>query len=70
MNCDVIDGIIVIGLGQPIFVSFVLDKQSDYKVFCNPETIHYKKTIKSVLNTISSYIDIIDINKLKFQHRT
>ena len=41
---DVIDGIIVGGLRQPILSIFVLDEPSGYKLVCEPETIHYKKT--------------------------
>ena len=33
--------------------SFTLDKTSGNKVFCEPETVHYKKLNKSVLNTIT-----------------
>ena len=52
---------------QPILSSFVLDKPSGYKVFCEPETIHYKKTKKSVLNTITFYLEddsdkVVDFN--------
>ena len=43
LKCDIIDGSIQDGLRQPILFSFVLDKPSGYKVFCEPETIHYKK---------------------------
>ena len=43
LKCDVIDGIIQDGVRQPILFSFVLDKPSGYKVFWEPETIHYKK---------------------------
>ena len=43
LKCDVIDGSVVNGIRQPILYSFVLDKPSGYKVFCQPETIHYKK---------------------------
>ena len=43
LKCDAIDGSIVNGVRQPILYSFVLDKPSGYKVFCEPETIHYKK---------------------------
>ena len=53
LKCDVIDGSVVDGVRQPILYSFVLDKPSGYKVFCEPETIHYKKINKSVLNTIT-----------------
>ena len=53
LKCDSIDGSIQDGLRQPILFSFVLDKPSGYKVFCEPETIHYKKINKSVLNTIT-----------------
>ena len=57
MKCDVIDGSVVDGVRQPILYSFVLDKPSGYKVFCEPETIHYKKTNKSILNTIIFYLE-------------
>ena len=57
LNCDVIDGPVVNGNRQPILYSFVLDKPSEYKVFCEPETVHYKKINKSVLNTITFYLE-------------
>ena len=43
LKCDIIDGSIQDGVRQPILFSFVLDKPSGYKIFCEPETIHYKK---------------------------
>ena len=43
LKCDVIDGSVVNGLRQPILYSFVLDKKPGYKVFCEPDTIQYKK---------------------------
>ena len=43
LKCDVIDGSVVDGVRKPILYSFVLDKPSGYKVFCEHETIHYKK---------------------------
>ena len=43
LKCDCIDGSIQDGVRQSILFSFVLDKPSGYKVFCEPETIHYKK---------------------------
>ena len=51
LKCDVIDGSVVDGVRQPILYSFVLDKKPGYKVFCETETILYKKINKSVLNT-------------------
>ena len=67
LKCDVIDGSVVNGLRQPILYSFVLDKKPGYKVFCEPETIHYKKINKSVLNTITFYLEddnnkVVDFN--------
>ena len=56
-KCDVIDGSVVDGIRQPILFSFVLDKLPGYKVFSEPETIHYKKIYKSVLNTITFYLE-------------
>ena len=43
LKCDVIDGSVLNGVRQPILVSFVLDKKPGFKVFYEPETIHYKK---------------------------
>ena len=40
LKCDCIDGSIQNGLRQPILFSFVLDKPSGYKFFCEPETKH------------------------------
>ena len=67
LKCDAIDGSVVNGIRQPILYSFVLDKPSGYKVFCEPETIHYKKINKSVLNTITFYLEddnneVVDFN--------
>ena len=53
LKCDAINGSIQDGVRQPVLFSFVLDKPSGYKVFSEPETIHYKKIKKSVLNTIT-----------------
>ena len=55
LKCDIIDGSVVNGLRQSILYSFVLDKLPGYKVFSEPESIHYKKINKSVLNTITIY---------------
>ena len=57
LKCDCIDGSTQDGVRLPILFSFVLDKPSGYKVFCEPETIHYKKINKSVLNTIKLYLE-------------
>ena len=46
LKCDCIDGSIQNGVRQPILFSFVSDKPSGYKVFCEPEAIHYKKNKK------------------------
>ena len=43
LKCDAIDGSVVNGVRQPILYSFVLDKPAGYKIFSEPETIHYKK---------------------------
>ena len=68
LKCDCIDGSVVNGVRQTILYSFVLDKLPGYKIFSEPETIHYKKINKSVLNTISFYLEddnnkIVDFNR-------
>ena len=52
-KCDCVDGSVVDGLRQPILYSFVLNKRPGYKLFSEPETNHYKKINKSVVNTIT-----------------
>ena len=47
-KCDVIDGSVVNGKREPKFFSFLLIEPPGYGVFCDPETIHYKETKKSV----------------------
>ena len=66
LKCDVIDGSIQNALRQPILFSFVLDKPSVYKVFCEPETFHYKKINKSVLNIKTFYLEDDDHKEVNF----
>ena len=70
LKCDCIDGSIQNGLRQPILFSFVLDKPSGYKVFCEPEIIHYKKLNKSVLNTITFYLKDNNNAEVDFNQET
>ena len=70
LKCDIIDGCIQDGLRQPILFSFVLDKPSGYKIFCEPETIHYKKINKSVLNTITFYLEDDNNKEVNFNGET
>ena len=57
LKSDVTDGSVLKRVRQPILYSFVLDKLPGYKVFCEPETIHYKKINRSVFNTITFYLE-------------
>ena len=70
LKCDCFDGSIQDGIRQPILFSFVLDKPSGYKVFCEPETIHYKKINKSVLNTITFYLEDDNNEEVDFNQET
>ena len=54
LKCDIIDGSVVNGIQEPILFSFVLDKKRSFKVFCEPETIHYKK-IKRVCSEYCNF---------------
>ena len=47
-----------------------LDKPSGYKVFCEPETIQYKKINKSILNTITSYLEDNNTAEVDFNQET
>ena len=70
MKCDCIDGSVVNGLRQPIIYSFVLDKLPGYKVFSEPETIPFKKINKSVLSTITFYLENNDHKEVDFNQET
>ena len=70
LKCDNIDGSIQDGVREPILFSFVLDKPSGYKVFCQPETIHYKKINKSILNTITFYLEDDNNKEVNFNGET
>ena len=70
LKCDVDDGSVVNGLRQPILYSFVLDKKPGYKVHSEPETIHYKKINKSVLNTLFFYLEDDNNEQVNFNGET
>ena len=70
LKCDCIDGCIQDGVRQPILFSFVLDKPAGYKFFCEPETIHYKKINKSILNTVTFYLEDDDNKEVNFNGET
>ena len=70
LKCDCIDGSIQNGVRQHILFSFVLDKPSGYKVFCQPETIHYKKINKSFLNTVTFYLEDDNNKEVNFNGET
>ena len=70
LKCDCIDGSVLNGLRHPILYSFVLDKLPGYKVFSEPETIHYKKINKSVLNTITFYLEDDNNEQVDFNVET
>ena len=48
-----------------------MDKKPRYKVFCEPETIHYKKKQnKSVLNTKTFYLEDDNNEEVDFNGET
>ena len=57
LKCVVIDGSLSNGVRQPILYSFVIDKLPSYKIFSEPETIHYKTINKSVVNAVTFYLE-------------
>ena len=57
LKSDCMYGSILDGCRQPVLHSFVLDKPPGYKIFSEPETIHYKRENKSVLNTKKFYLE-------------
>ena len=70
LKCDCIDGSIQDGIRQPILFSFVLDKPAGFKIFCEPETIHYKRINKTVLNTYTFYLEDDHNEEVNFNGET
>ena len=70
MKCDCIDGSVVNDLKPPILYSFILNKLPGYRVFCEPKTIHYKKINKSILNTITFYLEDNTNTEVDFNQET
>ena len=70
MKWDVIDGSVVNGVRQSVLFVSVLDKPNGYKVFYQPETIHFKKIYKCVLNTITIYLEDYDNGNINFRGET
>ena len=69
LKCDCIDGSNQDGVRQPILFNFNLDKPAGFKLFCQPETIQYKKN-KSVLNTITLCLKDDNNKKVDFKGET
>ena len=57
MKVDNFHGSVVNGIREPILFSFVLDKPSGYKIFCQTETIHNKNLNISFFNAIPFYLE-------------
>ena len=70
LQCNGNDGSVVNGLRQPILHSFVLNKAPRCKVFSQPETTHFKKTFKCVLNAIKFYLEDDNHEKVNFNGET
>ena len=70
LKCDVIGGSLVNRLRQPIPFSFILNKPSGNKVICEPETTHFRKINKSVLNAITFYLEDDNNKEINFNGET
>ena len=70
LKSDTIYGSVANGLRQPILFTFVLNKPSRYKVFCEPETIHNKEMNKFVLNTLAFYSEDNKSEEINFNGKT
>ena len=53
LKCDCFDEFEINGGREPIFFCFVFEKPPGYEIFCEPDTIHFKKVIKTVWTIIT-----------------
>ena len=70
LESDVIDGSNRNRSRQPILFSFILDKPPGYQVFCQPETIHFKKINKFVLSLATLYLEDNNKEEVDFNGET
>ena len=70
LKCDCIDASVLNGVRQPILFSLFLDTPSGRKVFCEPEKKDYKKLNKSLLNTITFYLEDANHEEVTFNGET
>ena len=70
MNCDSIDGYILDGVRQPILYSYILNKPTGCLIVVEPETVHYKEINKSVLKTITFYLEDNNHEEFDFNAET
>ena len=70
LKCDVIDGSVMNRIREPILFGFNSHKLPGYKVFCEPETTHYKKINKSAPNTIPFYSEDVNNKEVIFKGET
>ena len=70
LKCDVIDGSVVNGLRQTILYSFVSDKPASFEFLFEPETIHFKKINKFVLNMVGFYLENDNHEEANFNGQT
>ena len=55
LKTNVIDGSIVDGVRQPFLYIFLPDILSGFKIFSEPQTMHYEKLNEPVLNTTTFF---------------
>ena len=70
LKCDVFDGSALNGSRESVFFNAVLDKPAAYKVFCESETIHYKKINKSFLNIKTFFSEDNNHEEVNFNGET
>ena len=70
VKCNVTDGNLLKSLREPILNSSVSNKPFGFKVICEPETIHYRKVNKPVLNTIPFFLQDDDHKEVNSNGQT
>ena len=70
MKWDVIHDSVVNGIREAMLYSFVLDKPAGFKIFSEPETIHYRKINRSVLDTLSFCLEDDNNKEVNFNGET
>ena len=70
LKAGCVNGSILNGNKKPVLFCFVLNKPLGYKIFCSPETVHFKKINETVQDNVTFYLEDDNNKEVNFNGET